>query len=465
MLGILSAAALDVEPMNQNQFESQVKEFANWMLTCLSKREGGFHHHWASRSPKTGYPTGFIWCCKSLQDAFDKYRWPAVINGIRVSRFDETAEQLQHTQNRLCKAIENRNGVDCRAQIQEILIWGGVERYSQIAKQLRRMPKEQLPEYLSRVREYFSPDLDTNQRFDHGGTELEIDSGTTKVYSLICKDFVIYDSRVGAALGLLVRTWSEKFDRQVPPALKFAWGDNGTEPKQEKRRNPNRTGSKKNLFPFIRDKGVNRIHQNIHANWLLQLILKYDNERPKEHRSSFSNLNQPIRALEAALFMIGYCVNERYLDNCNGSNDTSEVPVTPFFDEELALRRIRGLFANRESQIRIPKERNGNFGASLTEDGILVDNLGKCNFLPWAVFTATIQLLNKKDGRASKGNAMGGRLGDTCIPLDSVEGYVAQSVFGKCRGDSVFRRITAISGILRAAGICRSKGGGLEFDL
>ena len=37
-----------------------------------------------------------------------------------------------------------------------------------------------------------------------------MNSGFTKIYSLYIDDFIIYDSRVGAALGFLVRCYCEE---------------------------------------------------------------------------------------------------------------------------------------------------------------------------------------------------------------------------------------------------------------
>ena len=46
-----------------------------------------------------------------------------------------------------------------------------------------------------------------------------------KIYSLLCDDCVIYDGRVGAALGLLTRQFCEATGHtEVPSALEFAFG-------------------------------------------------------------------------------------------------------------------------------------------------------------------------------------------------------------------------------------------------
>ena len=52
-----------------------------------------------------------------------------------------------------------------------------------------------------------------------------MNAGFVKIYSLLCDDCVIYDGRVGAALGLLARQFCEATGRtEVPSALAFAFG-------------------------------------------------------------------------------------------------------------------------------------------------------------------------------------------------------------------------------------------------
>ncbi len=104
---------------------------------------------------------------------------------------------------------------------------------------------------------------------------------------------------------------------------------------------------------------------------------------------------------------------------------------------------------------------NGSISAKLSNDGVYVDNLGNQPFLPWVVFTKTISLLINNDGRAIRGDAMGSKLGDKKLPLNSIEGYVAHTVYNRKIGDSVFRRITPIACILIWVGVCKAGRGEL----
>lgn len=113
-------------------------------------------------------------------------------------------------------------------------------------------------------------------------------------------------------------------------------------------------------------------------------------------------------------------------------------------------------------KVNIPLLRAGkSFSAQLLEDGILVSNLGVQPFLPQTVFVETVSLLKENGGRARKGDAMNCKLGDKGLELNTIEGHVANVVYGTRIGKSVFRRISPITGILIWSGICENKKGEL----
>lgn len=104
--------------------------------------------------------------------------------------------------------------------------------------------------------------------------------------------------------------------------------------------------------------------------------------------------------------------------------------------------------------------------------GVDVGNLGDAYpFIPIEVFVVVISLLDlAPDNFAINGNVMKKsiRLGDPELPLNSIEGHVAKIVYGRQVGESVFRRITPISKILKWAGVCkieRGRRGGVQGGL
>ncbi len=121
-----------------------------------------------------------------------------------------------------------------------------------------------------------------------------------------------------------------------------------------------------------------------------------------------------------------------------------------------AVEMIKRKFAEVGSPARIPNRIGETFEATLVEGGVNVDNLGDTSFLPWAVFQEAVCILIQKGGVAKRGDAMGARLGDPGLPLDSIEGHIAYVVYGHPVGRAVFRRIVPVDGILVWAGICET---------
>ena len=122
---------------------------------------------------------------------------------------------------------------------------------------------------------------------------------------------------------------------------------------------------------------------------------------------------------------------------------------------------IKRRFEQTGPSARVPLLKGGHFTAEITAEGIRVDNLGTQPLLPWVVFEEAIALLVRSGGHASRGDAMKCRMGDDGLSADSVEGHIAAVVYGKARGDTVFRRITPVACILIWAGICRPGPGEL----
>ncbi len=130
-------------------------------------------------------------------------------------------------------------------------------------------------------------------------------------------------------------------------------------------------------------------------------------------------------------------------------------------DVTTAVEILKSKFQKSGALVRIRLVKGGTFLADMTEKGIRVNNLGSQPFLPWAVFQETVRLLNDHGGRATRGSAMGARLGDKDLPLDSVEGHIAHVVYGKQIGETVFRRVVPVAAILIWAGICEAAPGDL----
>ena len=243
----------------------------------------------------------------------------------------------------------------------------------------------------------------------------------------------------------------EESNNDAPSVLRFAWG-------YEPRRNPNLNGE--TIFPMF-GRGVNRFEMNLHLNWLLRSILD------KAKQSRFNDLKDTlrIRALEAVLSMIGYSVRENpAVFDEEAAFEESEFGYAPDHNCTFATTISENL---KECGIAIiaTQRKERSFSATWTEDGVVVSNLGESYpLLPWRVFDEVELLLREKNGRAKRGNARaaGAALGGTDLPLDSVEGRVAERVYMKQIGDSTLQRITPISCLLVWAGLCQHGSGELQ---
>ena len=121
-------------------------------------------------------------------------------------------------------------------------------------------------------------------------------SGFSKVYSLMLDDFPIYDSRVGCALTSLIILFCEDTGRlTVPSVLKLGvpvpLGGRGVNPSRGRLGVGDIRYSQQALYA----------RSNVKAAWLLQRLAS---SVPGEF--SAVPVAQRVRAMEAALFMLGY---------------------------------------------------------------------------------------------------------------------------------------------------------------
>ena len=120
-----------------------------------------------------------------------------------------------------------------------------------------------------------------------------INSGFSKIYSLLLDGFPIYDSRVACGLASLVRLFCEETGRpEVPAALAF-----GIPPSQA--RAPRDPSCGALVFPRIWTPR-RYAESNVMAAWLLDVLSQ---QSPVVELES-----ERQRALQSAMFMIGYTV-------------------------------------------------------------------------------------------------------------------------------------------------------------
>lgn len=247
----------------------------------------GWEHSYVDR--RTGAP----WSCRGLADAFEQYRW-------RDKPWPETKKELDCFQRDLRGAVEQSCTERVVEVCEQVLRWGGVAAHN-LPYLMSRKPV--IVSELRHLRAVLDRDcipLRSDMLMDRDGSkECRMNAGFVKIYSLLCDDCVMYDGRVGAALGFLVRQFCEETKRStVPRSLAFAFGSpkESRNPENPKVRNPTR-GSLR--FPRLRPDSRFHTEQVMRANWLLRHTLE-------ENPGTFSKGRDGLQELAAGLFMVGY---------------------------------------------------------------------------------------------------------------------------------------------------------------
>jgi len=257
------------------------------------------HHSW--NTWKTGNPTGTIshgirfvaarkthWWCQSLSDAAHHYSWTA----SSVGTFAGLATALQG-------AMRANNQSATADVCRKLFVWGGVAKSPADASQVWVEHHERAGTLVKNIQLAVTLLTPGNSAplTSFNCTGLLMNSAMTKVYAAANPSVIIYDGRVGAALGLLARLFlSINGNKSVPPELHFLWGASRTNPHS---RNPSH-GSY--VFKSLNDYGIgdcDRADVARKAGSLLSEIMQLINR---------TSAVVTMHDLEKALFMIGYRV-------------------------------------------------------------------------------------------------------------------------------------------------------------
>ncbi len=287
--------------MNKTEFlnSSSIQDFVEWISLELDA-PGSFEHKYVMRRPK-----GRVWICNSIFSAFENYNWPFTCrhplsnSPIKGNTFEESKTLLDELAEGLHDSIYQDNIELCQKYCFAVLEWGGV-----LPKNRNKVLNigSNISMYLRNTGNRLNPDTFDTEDYNE---DIIMNAGFTKIYSLLIDNFVIYDGRVGAALGLLVRKFcDEKGLLNIPAELLFAYGNarGKYDATVQNRRNPS---NKKYRFPVLGNVYWKHTDNNLRANWLLKEIIDKTDSGFKGLNPSFQ-----LRAFEAALFMIGYDVLE-----------------------------------------------------------------------------------------------------------------------------------------------------------
>lgn len=289
---------------------SEVRDFIKWLSTLLNSDMSESFVHGYSIEPRGRSSLRKQWQCSSIYNAFEQYEWGFSFEDCdtgekkKGSSYSESEAALNDLHEKLIAAVKSSDNNSCFNVCSMILKWGrvlGSENRGN-EKILREM-REYLASYLQMVKVFFEGECELSPRYqiklENGVTDIVMNAGFTKIYSLLCDEFIIYDGRVGAALGCLVVHFlnsplGERYT-DIPAGLDFYYG-NAKNPKVN--RNPS-VGNYQ--FKALSASCPVHIRNNLKANWIISAL-------NLKGSKGFSSSKAPSRSFESALFMIGYRV-------------------------------------------------------------------------------------------------------------------------------------------------------------
>lgn len=215
-------------------------EFSHYLSELWTGAAGSFshryrvsrHHSWKDWKARHGVSE---WWCQSLSQANEHYCWP---EKAAPHDFASIASELR-------KSLAANDDAAALVACKAIFAWGGVARKANDASLLwvqSQTAAETLCRSILKSVELLNPGSAEPLK-DFNGEKLLMNSAMTKIYSAAAPDsLIIYDGRVGAALGLLTRSWLvANAERSVPADLAFRWGPNTkTKNQKDETRNPSK---------------------------------------------------------------------------------------------------------------------------------------------------------------------------------------------------------------------------------
>jgi hypothetical protein len=237
----------------------------------------------------------------SLTEAFNNYFWLSSSNeNFNRDEGDDNRKDVRDFDGNNALLTEHsmalQNGLDhinadataTFLQCIKILDWGGTYKGS-IKWIVERYEQGTLIKDISSARNILDGDVwSVNNAFMQGS--IRMDSGLTKIFALSSENSIIYDDRVGAAMGLLTRKYLQQHDpklQNVPLDLEFMVG-------RSKNRNPSEGSIK--FTPHGQTSSKLHARSNLLTNWIVGAIVQ----------KLGGQWNR--RKVEAALFIVGYRV-------------------------------------------------------------------------------------------------------------------------------------------------------------
>ncbi|MDR5171814.1 hypothetical protein IHQ56_08300 [Methylobacillus flagellatus] len=283
--------------MQKQDYLQLVKPFIKYLSEAWS---GHFPHTFEIRDTSwIRYRNGNAnWHVNNLKEAYQHYWWD--------NDAEYVTSKVTGFRNAWLKALAIQNPVDSEAAaklvVYDIFKWGGVNACKKKAEQT-----ENIREHITQALDILLGESDDIPQFSESG--FYMNSGYTKVYAILNSQLIIYDGRVGAALGLIARNFLENTQlpknthNELVPLLRFpfkierASGNRSYISPTQSTRNPSLG---QYTFDALNTPSKNHaLHAKwmVRASWIVEAMLKQLND------STITSRN-----IESALFMVGYKV-------------------------------------------------------------------------------------------------------------------------------------------------------------
>jgi hypothetical protein len=287
-----------------------VVEFLEHLRGLLTKDP--FRHEIPPRESNKSLST---WKCKNLADALGQYCWNdqsfdknnQVLLGLSESLKDAVSINNETKTLRACMNILNWGHVPNGAYgITKLFLDGVLAQSIKCSSQLLSSETVDLSYFGNKKRDESNEgdivleDASTDDKMAPQRLIYRMNASFTKIYSLYSETpFIIYDSRVAAAFGLIARLyWEGKCPGlDINDLLRFSFPEGRSK------------GARDASLRQIKFKQVksDRDHAlwNVRANWIIEESL-----RNIDMFAGRTETRDKVRAVEAALFMIGKRVTQ-----------------------------------------------------------------------------------------------------------------------------------------------------------
>ena len=284
--------------MKRKQFLAQpeVESFITWLAANLPTLTFKLRFK-ASKF----VPGGLMADVQGFEQVLEQYRWKASWQDANQSAVDsqswaETQRSLGQLREWLTGAVDSGSDQQALQACLQILRWGGVR--GAIPFLHRLAAKGEMSGYLKKMARLMSLDGD-NDLNDLDAISVErFDAGLTKIHALLDPSgSPIYDSRVGAAIGMLYSLFRQQWTGSGKPLLAFPSG--GARGSQI--RNPGAFTGCLAAPQFSALDYAQWARWQVRLGWIIRALL--------ERTGWFADqgaLPARCHAFEASLFMLGY---------------------------------------------------------------------------------------------------------------------------------------------------------------